>query len=384
METFKLITHEAYTNEINIELFNDFVAFVMKAAENDILDFQRRMKEKCIWYKYTHTDVSEKYNFRYPGEMLERYEQRFGSDIKDIRALALGLAYSKPVLEKNMFVGAQKANFSRRIKSIADGDFYLQTALCLLNGKKETDLKKLIDAEPIKTEKLLFILSLFGDLHSGFDTLKPELLKALGEGRSVSAFHNSGLFIWFISVFEEQIKSIRKKETELFKLLLHLRDKFIAPDSPEFLKLTGCGYTAEEIAYLNYVMADFFGISPVMKRGGIIEEKIAVEFCKRLLNSVQTHSSNTYWLLNNAMARYKDFNIKCYGERGIIAALQDQVSVVIPETFVQVSKQIPYSFVGDYDALDEKWDMLAEKLEQDECAAFFSEKLCCVKRSEMD
>ncbi|MBE5040791.1 hypothetical protein [Ructibacterium gallinarum] len=382
MESNTLFTYEAYANEINIELFNDFVAFVMEAAENDIFDFRRSIKEKCIWYECTHTDVPEKYDFRYPGEMLERYEERYGSNIKNIRALALGLAYSNDILEKNMFVGAQKANFIREIRALAGGDFYLQAALYLLNGKKETALKKLLDEKTIATEKLIFLLSLFDDMLSGFRFLTPKLLKAFGEDRSISAFQNSGVFIWFITTFKEQIKSIRKKDMGLFKLLLCLRDKFIAPDGSEFVKLRDCGYTPEEIAYLNYVIADYFKISPVINYGGVVEEKIAIEFCNCFLNSFQTHSLNTYWLLDDALTKYAKFNVKCYDERGIIAVLEERVSIVNPITFVQLSEQIPNEFVTDYNALDTKWDVLAEELDPGKYVDFFSEKLQDVKSLE--
>lgn len=57
-----LIAYESYANEINTDLCNDFIAFVMESAKSSLTDFRKAVKEKCIWYSCSDTNVREKYN----------------------------------------------------------------------------------------------------------------------------------------------------------------------------------------------------------------------------------------------------------------------------------------------------------------------------------
>ena len=48
---------------------------------------------------------------------MERYEERFGNNIRDLRAIALALAFTQPLLSANMFVGAQQKSFIKTIRN---------------------------------------------------------------------------------------------------------------------------------------------------------------------------------------------------------------------------------------------------------------------------
>ncbi|MCL2619645.1 MAG: hypothetical protein FWD97_01760 [Defluviitaleaceae bacterium] len=114
----------AFNNQVNIELFNDVVEFIAATASADnSMTILRHLKATNLWYTQTHDEnIRHKYGFRYFGELLERYEERFGSDIADIRAIALAMAYSKDMLSDDMFVGRQKDDFIRRFTRLSEAN----------------------------------------------------------------------------------------------------------------------------------------------------------------------------------------------------------------------------------------------------------------------
>jgi hypothetical protein len=72
---------------------------------------------------------------RYPGEVLERFEEKLGDDVQVFRALALALGNTCAIQSDNMFVGNQRGAFLQKLRRSAGEDVYLQGALYLL----ETD-----------------------------------------------------------------------------------------------------------------------------------------------------------------------------------------------------------------------------------------------------
>ncbi|MBE6774376.1 MAG: hypothetical protein E7544_09160 [Ruminococcaceae bacterium] len=370
-----LIKYEAYDKSINIGLFNEFVAFIASSSKEITSYFYNEMRKRCIWYSTVSNSITNKYGFRYPGEMLERYETRFGSDIKDIRALALALAYTQSVHEENMFVDRQKANFIRKVKSVSDGDLYLKTAIYMLDGKRIEELEALCASEYNATEEVIFLLSLFDDAQIGYMALKDKLVSALFENRSISAVHNAGIFAWFLLQFESEIRAERKKDYAVLRTLLALMDKFVDPDSKAYDALTALGYDAEEIAYLNYIIVDVLFYSDKISTTGVVSEKIAVEFCKRFLLSKKTHSDNTYELMRCAVRSHEVFNVKCYDERKINDVLIKLVAITNPITFARMYGCVYIGLGRNFDALEEKWDILAKEMSPESYDFFFSEMM---------
>lgn len=77
--------------------------------------------------------MQEEYSFLYLGELLERYEERFGMTPQDRRAIALALGYTTSIATDGMFVGSQRADFIQSVRRNAPGDIYLTGALYLLH-----------------------------------------------------------------------------------------------------------------------------------------------------------------------------------------------------------------------------------------------------------
>lgn len=66
--------------EINISLLNDIIAFVLDTAKATYVQ-KSLLQNRCILLikDAPDSEFQEKYRFLYLGELLERYEERFGN-----------------------------------------------------------------------------------------------------------------------------------------------------------------------------------------------------------------------------------------------------------------------------------------------------------------
>ena len=143
----------AYRSAVNLPLLNDIIAFIRDASEASP-GKRAALRRNCVFLDASASGgaFQEKYGFLYLGELLERYEERFGMSARDFRAIALALAYAKDLTDDSMFVGPQRRNFLQRVKSGADGDIYLTGALYLLEENPELESK--LTEGPASTEEL--------------------------------------------------------------------------------------------------------------------------------------------------------------------------------------------------------------------------------------
>ena len=126
-----------YEGEVNAGLLNDIVAFVLETAGAG--HPQRQLvRGRCLFYDNGSSgdSLQDKYGFLYLGELLERYEARFGMALCDLRAIALALGYTMELLTDEMFVGSQRGDFLRKVRQQSQGDIYLTAARYLLADEK--------------------------------------------------------------------------------------------------------------------------------------------------------------------------------------------------------------------------------------------------------
>jgi hypothetical protein len=380
--SINLITHEAFDKAINITLFNDIIHFVMLVTDLSPLDktkAKRELSDHVIWLSEANeTDFQEKYQFRYFGEMLERYESRFGSDLRDLRAIALALAYAQPVLSANMFVGPQQKSFVKKVRECAGGDIYLNGALYLIDMAQKIESPWLTEREgqPFdKTEEILFFLSLYPQIETGYTQMKTELLRLLGVDRTIPVIHNIGLYCWLVRQCHPSIKGDRKKDAVLFKALAVLPTAFVKEDSPQHKALLAHGYTSKEIIYANYAVLHYPTIFDSLEFQSVITEKIAVSFCKMILADPDPQADDTYELLEYTLRKYIKFPIKCNGFKGIWEAVEENGWCQCPQTFIRLIKIVDWSDVFRFDIFDSKWDVLATKLSPEKYQKFFDKQM---------
>ena len=135
-----LPAYKVYQQVIDLELYYAFVDLVVHTyQEEKAWEIYRNIVDTQIWQqKAEGQNYFEAYNLRYPGEVLERFEEKLGKDVRIIRALALALGKTRALQLDNMFVGNQRGSFLQMIRRTSNGDVYLQGALYLL----ETDMPR--------------------------------------------------------------------------------------------------------------------------------------------------------------------------------------------------------------------------------------------------
>lgn len=166
-------SYEAYQNAIDLTLYHAFAELVVETSQDDkARAIYRQIRTEQIWQPESDTSTYfEQYGLRYPGEVLERFEEKLGSDLRTLRALALALGYTRSIQSETMFVGGQYRNFIQKLKSRVQRDVYLSGALYLLetdSRQRNAMLDNLKTTPYFETAEALFVLSLFDDPEAGY------------------------------------------------------------------------------------------------------------------------------------------------------------------------------------------------------------------------
>ena len=160
--------YRAYQKVIDLTLYHAFAELIVQMAQDDEVRILYRQQEvRQIWQRDQNVSgYFETYSLRYPGEVLERFEEKLGTDMRILRALALALGYTRQCQADTMFVGNQRNDFIQKLRRTAGTDVYLQGALYLLETdapQRRARLDELAAREYARTEEALFVLSLFDD-----------------------------------------------------------------------------------------------------------------------------------------------------------------------------------------------------------------------------
>lgn len=309
----EFIENEAFEKKVNIELCNKLINYIIKISDNDYRSTLKNISDKCIWFKsLNNVDMQKDFQVKYLGELLERYEEKIGDNINDIRAIALALGFTTEYITTNMIVGNQLVNFITKINTMAKDDVYLQGALYLYNNKKNEQYKtNLLKNHYLETEDLIFVLSLFDDIEKIYTLLRDQIIELLGKKRTIGVINNIKLYSWFINRFYSIIKKDRKKDAAVLKSLLILPTQLIKSNNSNYTILISNNYKEEEILYLNYGFLYYSLIPKTVRMGNsITEERIAINLCKTLLDSEYSCEESLYKLIDSILKKYEHLDIK--------------------------------------------------------------------------
>lgn len=309
----EFIENEAFEKKVNIELCNKLINYIIKISDNDYRSTLKNISDKCIWFKsLNNVDMQKDFQVKYLGELLERYEEKIGDNINDIRAIALALGFTTESITNNMIVGNQLVNFITKINTMAKDDIYLQGALYLYNNKKNEQYKtNLLKNHYLETEDLIFVLSLFDDIEKIYTLLRDQIIEFLGKKRTIGVINNIKLYSWFINRFYSIIKKDRKKDAAILKSLLILPTQLIKSNNSNYTILISNNYKEEEILYLNYGFLYYSLIPKTVRMGNsITEERIAINLCKTLLDSEYSCEESLYKLIDSILKKYEHLDIK--------------------------------------------------------------------------
>lgn len=162
---------------IAIPLLQQMESLILRGADAKKFDTQTEWKS-LFGAGNLEKSMEVQFGLNYPGEVLERYEERCGGGIEQERALGLALAEKKMLLTESMFVGTQYPDFVRKIKNHAEQDFYLTCVLYLLSEKAEEQgrlYQKILRYDYKETKEVVFAAFVLQDNPKAWDVVKPLL-----------------------------------------------------------------------------------------------------------------------------------------------------------------------------------------------------------------
>lgn len=370
----------AFSCKINLSLLNDIVEFVIETAATPCQVRKKLYAQYPLLINEENSgEFQEKYGFLYLGELLERYEQRFGMSIQDRRAIALALGYTKEIATDDMFVGSQRSVFVQSIRRYINLDVYLTGAMYLL-AENEVDRegfeKILLNMQYKNTEDVIFAISLFSDFEYALSNFKPSMLRLLGLERSISVLGNMQCFNWLITKLQPVIKSMRRKEFGVLRALCALPTAYIKKGNKHYEHLSEYGYSPLEIAYANTLAVLSQTADKVLRLDSLVTEKIVVRLFQEVFDYTEALDVTIYERLKTIYLSYEKFPVRCYGEHVLIDTLKES-RIKNPKTFAWFAERIHVVnqvFMG-FDIEDTKWDTLAAELEEKAYDYLFEQNL---------
>lgn len=370
----------AYEERFNIPLFNAAVQLAITTTEapKQVSQVQDTLSELPWYEKADSASFFEPYSIRYVGELLERYGEKLGNTIENTRALALALAWTAPLLTANMFVGKQRASFMKAILKKEKNDVYIAVSLYLLSEgeEKETRLQALLNQTYQRTEGLIFSLCSLERVEPHYEQFLPLLTALLGKDRTLTAADNGGIFGWLLARCANAIKGCRKKDNALMRALFALAKGYVREKDAAHGALLQAGYSKLDILYLNSLFVwdrklRYYHVMP----DSIPAEKLAAAFVLSCMNAAEKPDEPLLeyaaWLLE----RYQTFEIKYEGNAGIRMALAGAVQIVCPEIMIWMIRDLEWEKSLPFDALDDRWDVLAKELPKEKYHELFKEQL---------
>ena len=306
---------------IAIPLLQQMESLIVRGADEKKFDTQTGWKSLFGAGNF-ESSMEEQYGLNYPGEVLERYEERCGGGIEQ--------AEKKMLLEESMFVGAQYPNFIRKIKNHTEQDFYLTCVLYLLSEKVEEQGKfyqKILQHDYKETKEAVFTAFVLQEHPKAWDFVKPLFIRFLGNGRTLRAYGNHGLYAWALQMYADKIQKCRTKDMYVLKALLELRNKFVKEGTPAWEHLKNAGYSRQEIIYLNLILRGAVWSTQTPDKKSITIERMALFGLKELINAEEIEAPELLPFCESLLKDYESYDIHLEGAKGILGSLNGNVHI---------------------------------------------------------
>ena len=216
-----------YEDVFDVELFCQMVDLICRLSEHAQKErLYGELENSLLLFKTPEQGMEEAYGLRYPGEVLERLDERETVTEKQLRALGLALAETKEFQNDGMFIGKQEPSFWKRMKrTLKKNDLYWLGIQYMMEGRQRELYEKLLDF-PVQTmEELIFILSLLPNEHTVWESVKGKLNLLLGKERKFSVYTHTEIYAWLVARYHTKVKGYQKKDIETLKYLLHFVTK---------------------------------------------------------------------------------------------------------------------------------------------------------------
>ncbi len=381
--------YKAYVEVLDLPFFYQMQDLIVRSTES-----ASGVREKRSFFgkKVPKQTMEDQYGLRYPGEVLERFQERRGEGRTVLCAAALALADKKDILEENMFVGSQKEAFLRKLRAYAGKDIYLSGALYILSEKESERerLKEILLGYPFcTTQEVLYVLSVFRGERSVWEQLYPALVSFLGKGRTIKVYENEGVFSWFIDVFDKEVKECRGKDADILKALRELPFHHVKPDGKAGLRLRENGYSEQEIIYLNLKIPLMSELDGSLAEGSIVMERIAATGCQSLLNAEILEDEILFKLCIDMLKKYQRFEIKLEGFPGLMELLKNRISVRNVDLYcylfsLRTEERLPETWFQIELVAEPRWDELASRMQREEYRGLFEECFLAKDKKDVD
>lgn len=379
-----------FADRIEVPLLKYMKALIIHGADEKKVSTKKQCKS---FFKAgnlaVETDVQ--YDFKYPGEVLERYEEHCGGGIEQVRALGLALAETKMLLEDAMFVGTQYSDFLRMIRRQAKKDFYLLCILYLLTENMDEEEKlyhQIVEHQYEESGEALFAVFTLQDRPHAWFFSKKLLARFLGMERTMKAYGNCGVFGWVFEVYGREIRQCREKNIRGLKALLELGYKYVKEGTALWNTLKNMGYSSQEIIYLNLTLPNILSGYDTLRTKYITMERMTVASLEILLNSKDVEDSLIYELCDELIRQYQTYEIRLEGKRGILQSLADKVHIQNPGLYRYLYENTRDAELPDEwfykDFSDKRWCMITEWMSSDEFTVLFGKSLCDLEPKEID
>lgn len=306
------------------------IIFLTSTKNDKIRYFEKEEADKRFLPIGKEQKEEDAYTFQYPGEMLERYEEKIGDTVQIRRALAFALVTMSDFHEAQMYVGTQYENFLKRIEREAKTDIYLAGAMCFLtpSEKKQKFYYERIKSYSYKElAECMCILFLFKGKKEIWEMLKENVCSFFENERAVNIFQNAEMYIWFFRTYEKEIKKERKQIFSGLKLLVKMQHTHVKERSELFQQMRKAGYQKEEIFYLNLRMLQAAKEDKLETVSQITWERASESFCIFICNQEKEYSEELYQLCRELIQKHRSYEIKIGGYDGILGVMKCQVTV---------------------------------------------------------
>lgn len=370
------MNYKVFSEIFNLQLYYQVKNLVYRSLKMRAADTDNTL----LGYNHPKQSIEQSYGLRYLGEIFERYEERIGGDIKNLRAIAFAAAQMKKYLKSDMFVDSQDRKFIQRIRPLCGEDLFLAGALYGLTescSEKKAIYKQFNHYKYEHTYELIFALAVIHEEATAWKEFYGLTVKFLGNGRDLPVYGNEGVFMWFINAFEYHIKEARSKDAGTLKALKSLVEKRVKQETRPFQYLLNSGYSKQEIMYLNmYCM-----VNRVTALSQVTIERSVAAFCDFFLNSEHIENITIVEFCLKLMQAYYTLGTSIQGYKYLSTLLSETVRVKNIDVFKKLyginEKWNLNSICFCIDLLDSKWDFLYSFLTEEKYISLFEQ---CVSR----
>ena len=325
-----------FENIFDVELYCQMVDLILRLSENTNREqAYREFQDHALFFSCPEQGVEERYGLHYPGEVLERLEEKMEVKVEQLRSLGLALAETRKFQNAGMFVGKQKASFWKKFRRIlAKNDIYMMGILYLCDDKEKSKLyQKMCNCPIQELQELLFMLHMFVYDDEFWETRKHDLNQLLGTERNFSVYAYKEVYIWLTEKFSCKLKNYHKKDIEVLKYLFRLPCSYAKEGGTGRKKLLEAGYSKREIMFLSMTLLFQTDLYTKLKIDGMTAERMAVETCLLFLSGQEDYSQEAYELCRTLFEKYRYFPVRLEGENGIMDYLYYRLEVQNIKTY---------------------------------------------------